>query len=100
MEEPDSSGMSMNGINQSLERCEGWSIDDMGRSIRKDFQFESFKEAMDFANKIAEISGESAHYPNLRIWEEKNLEVKFTTGRAGLTEKDFELAEKVDGLGQ
>jgi len=91
--------MSINEINEKLDKCKGWSIDDMGRSIRKDFQFQNFKEVLDFVNKIAEISDGEDHHPDLRIWGGKNLEVKLTTHLVNrLTDKDFNVAERIDVL--
>ncbi|MDP3987389.1 MAG: 4a-hydroxytetrahydrobiopterin dehydratase [Nanoarchaeota archaeon] len=99
MAESDFQLLSINQINENLEKCGEWSIEDNGKSIRRDFQFENFKEVIDFVNKIAEIADSEGHHPDLRVYDYKNLEVKFTTHVAkGLTQKDFDAAEMVDVL--
>lgn len=67
-------------------------------SIKKEFKFKDFKEAMRFVNKVAEIAESEAHHPDLTISYNK-VGVKLTTHAiGGLSTNDFILASKIEQL--
>ena len=66
--------------------------------LHKEFQFNSFKEAIDFTNKVAKIAEEEQHHPNILINYNK-VEIDIWTHKInGLHENDFILASKIDTL--
>lgn len=66
--------------------------------LKKDFIFESFKEALNFVNIIAEISESLNHHPNISIsYNKVSLEI-FTHDINSITDLDFNLAKKIDEL--
>jgi len=66
--------------------------------LHKEFKFNSFKEALDFTNKVAEIAEEEQHHPNILINYNK-VEIDIWTHKIdGLHENDFILASKIDSL--
>ncbi|MBU2616317.1 MAG: 4a-hydroxytetrahydrobiopterin dehydratase [Nanoarchaeota archaeon] len=99
MENTDSGMLSITQINESLGKCSGWGIEDNGKSIRRIFQLGSFKEAVDFINKVAGIAENEEHYPDIRLHSPDLIEIKLTTHKIDcLTQKDFDVAIMIDGL--
>ncbi len=83
-------------IESRLADLEGWERD--GDVIRKEFERNDFIGSVDFVRQIAEPAEEMGHHPDLSISWDK-VEVLVTThSEGGLTQNDFELAEKIDGL--
>lgn len=83
-------------IESRLADLEGW--ERAGDAIRKAFERNDFVGSVDFARSIVGPAEEMGHHPDLSIsWD--TVEVTITThSEGGLTEKDFELAERIDGL--
>ncbi len=75
----------------------GWELVD-GHHLKKGFRFGSFREALDFVNRVGELAEEQGHHPDVGFgwgWAEITI---FTHRIDGLTENDFILAAKVDLL--
>lgn len=69
------------------------------KKIVKEYHFVSFKHTMDFVNKVAEIAEQEGHHPDLFIsYDRCRLEL-WTHAIKGLSENDFILAAKIDGVG-
>lgn len=66
--------------------------------ISRTFEFKNFRDAFGLATRIALLSEQQAHHPDLEIgWS--YLKVRLTTHAAkGLTENDFIMAAKIDKL--
>jgi len=68
------------------------------KHIERTFEFDDFSEAIEFVNGVAEISEEEEHHPDIDIRYSK-VKLSLSTHReGGLTDLDFELAEKIDTL--
>ncbi len=81
-------------IEERLEELDDWEwIDD---SIERSIQFESFMDAIDFINRIANHAEEADHHPEIfNVYN--TVELALTThDSGGLTHKDFDLAAKID----
>ncbi len=75
----------------------GWRVVDSLR-LEKDFKFTNFREAMDFTNRVGELAEAEGHHPDIHLsWGNTKL-VLWTHKVGGLTESDFILAAKADGL--
>ena len=86
-------------INENLSKLSDWNLEDNGKSIVKNFEFENFREAVNFINKVAEIAEQENHHPDMVLHDYNQLEIKLTTHSAhGLTKKDFDVALKIDEL--
>ncbi len=95
----DNTLLSMAELNENLAGISNWNLEDNGKSIVKNFEFANFKEAVFFANKIAEITEVESHYPEIKIYDSNKIRIKLTTPSVeGLTKKDFDFALKIDGL--
>jgi len=77
-----------------LEQVTGWKLDK--NTIRKEFTFKDFKEAMIFVNKVAEIAESEGHHPDIMVWYRVVTLVLTTHAINGLSINDFVLAAKID----
>ena len=84
------------GIESRLADLEGWERD--GDAIKKQFERHDFVGSVDFVKEIVGPAEDMGHHPDLSIsWD--TVEVTITThSEGGLTENDFKLAERIDGL--
>ncbi len=77
---------------------EAWDLDKNGKSISKEFVFKNFDKAMDFVNVVADLAEIEGHHPDINISYNK-VNLKLTTHSVkGLSENDFILASKIDGI--
>lgn len=77
-----------------LESREGWKRD--GESITKLFTFPSFRDSIVFVNRVATIADTIQHHPDIDIRYKTVLLSVTTHDAGGLTETDFDLAQRVD----
>lgn len=76
---------------------EEWELIDVP-FLKRTYEFESFKEALEFLNKVADISESVNHHPDIFIsYNKVNLNI-YTHDTNSITELDFELAQKIDEL--
>ena len=75
----------------------GWEAVD-GKKIKKEFKFKDFKEAMVFVNNIAETAESEGHHPDIHIFYNQVRIELWTHAVGGLSENDFIMAAKLDGL--
>jgi 4a-hydroxytetrahydrobiopterin dehydratase len=68
-------------------------------AIVRDLKFEDFAAAMDFVNRVAELAEEANHHPDILLhgWNKVRLTLS-THSQAGLTDADFRLAARIEGL--
>ena len=83
-------------IQQRMNELKGWSLE--GDAISKEVKFNSFREAIDYVNKIGEIAEQNNHHPDILITYDTVRLVLTTHHENGLTEKDFEVAKMIDAL--
>ena len=79
------------------ERLEGsrWGRED--DSIVRDFEFDDFKAAMAFVNRVADVAEEANHHPDIFVhgWNKVRLTLS-THSEGGLTDADHALARRID----
>lgn len=81
-----------------LKELNDWMLWPGAQAISKSFKFKDFKEAFDFATKIAKIAEAEGHHPDLSIsWGRVEVELS-THSIGGLSENDFILASKIDAI--
>ena len=67
-----------------------------GAMIARKYEFKDFVAAMKFVNAVARLAEQAWHHPDIDIrWNKVTLALT-THDAGGLTEKDFELAQKFD----
>jgi 4a-hydroxytetrahydrobiopterin dehydratase len=70
-----------------------------GDEIVREWRFENFLEAIAFVDKVAEVAEEANHHPDIFVHGWNKVRLSLTNHSAGgLTEKDFEMAGRFDGL--
>jgi 4a-hydroxytetrahydrobiopterin dehydratase len=78
------------------ELGDGW--EKYGNSLRREFKFDDFSGAVDFVNRLTPTANELNHHPDLFItWGLVRVSL-ISHSEHGITEKDFELAKKLDEL--
>ncbi len=87
--------LSPEAVDSKLSNFPEWGLHE-GKTIRREYQFADFAEAMKFVNRVAEIAEDMNHHPDIDIrWNKVTLSIS-THSIGGLTENDFELAQKTD----
>lgn len=84
-------------IESLLAQVKGWDVVD-GHHLRKAWKFPDFRSALAFVNRVGEVAETEGHHPDIALgWG--RVEITLSTHAArGLTENDFILAAKIDGL--
>ena len=73
-----------------------WKI--KNRSITREFEFSNFLEALGFVNEVARIAEELNHHPDI-IWNYTKVIIESKTYDVDkITDKDYELAQRIDEL--
>jgi 4a-hydroxytetrahydrobiopterin dehydratase len=73
-----------------------WNL--VGNKINADFKFKDFKEAMVFINNVADLAEAEGHHPDIYVSYNKVRLELWTHAIGGLSENDFILASKIDGI--
>jgi 4a-hydroxytetrahydrobiopterin dehydratase len=82
--------LSEEAIRARMATVPGW--ERAGTEIRRAYTFGSFKEAMDFANRVAEHAEAMDHHPDILVQYRKVTLTLSSHDAGGLTERDFRLA--------
>ena len=70
-----------------------------GDEIVRGWQFENFARAIEFVNRVADAAEEANHHPDILVHGWNKVKLSLTNHAAGgLTEADFAMARRVDGL--
>lgn len=79
---------------RNLQNLDGWSLD--GQSIRKQYVFAGFPEAVNFVSRLVAPAEAADHHPDITI-NYKRVTLIYTTHSAGgLTPRDFDGARMAD----
>jgi len=81
-----------------LTEVEGWDLSKDVKSIHKEWQFKDFDKAMDFVNLVADAAEFEGHHPDIDIRYNRVTLVLSTHAIGGLSENDFILAAKINGI--
>lgn len=77
-----------------LKTLTGWQLRDS--AIQKQFEFDSFLPAIDFVNHVAGLAEKADHHPDITINYRRVTMSLCTHSAGGITQKDFDLAKKID----
>jgi 4a-hydroxytetrahydrobiopterin dehydratase len=70
-----------------------------GESLVRDLQFDDFKAAIAFVNRVADAAEEANHHPDILVHGWNKVRLTLTTHSEGrLTDNDRAMAETIDGL--
>jgi 4a-hydroxytetrahydrobiopterin dehydratase len=84
-------------IKHEIKRVPEWDLL-KNKSIERTFEFDDFTEAIDFVNAVAEIAEKEEHHPDIDIRYNKVRLLLSTHSEGGLTQTDFDIAQKIDTL--
>jgi 4a-hydroxytetrahydrobiopterin dehydratase len=71
---------------------------DSGGALERTFELPSFREAIAFVNRVADLAEEANHHPDIAISYRK-VTLRWTTHSAGgITDRDHELAARTDDV--
>ena len=91
-----SSILSAKEIKEAIKDLPEWDVE--GKSIVRVFEFDDFEQAIDFVNGVAELAEDADHHPDIDIRFNKVRVILSTHSKGGITENDFDLAERLDTL--
>ncbi|KEI43269.1 4a-hydroxytetrahydrobiopterin dehydratase [Saccharopolyspora rectivirgula] len=83
-------------VAEALQQLPEWSQD--GSKIKRTVEFPSFPTAIQAVDRIAEIAENKNHHPDMDIRWRKVTFYCTTHSEGGLTSKDTELAQEIDGV--
>jgi len=84
-------------IESFLDSNPAWQQD--GESIKAEFKFKDFNEAMGFVTRVGLAAEKADHHPDIDIRWNKVLLVLSTHSEGGITKKDLDLAQVVSRWG-
>ena len=96
--EGDIAPISHTDAEKLMTELEGWSFTEEGKAIEKKYVFANFDKAMDFVNMVADAAEFENHHPDIFISYNKVTLTNSTHAIKGLSENDFILAAKIDGI--
>jgi len=88
--------LSLADAERRIKNLKGWTLE--GDSIKKQYTFTGFMEAVAFVNRIAPECEKADHHPDILINYKRVTLTYSTHSEGGLTEKDFEGASMADRL--
>lgn len=87
--------LSKEEITEGMKKLSGWIL--KGDAIEKQYTLGSFPEAIGFVNRVADLAEAVDHHPDILI-NYKRVKMTLTThSEGGLTQKDLDLARKIEG---
>ena len=83
-------------IKSRMKKAPEWELEK--NSIARSLEFDDFMEGTDFVNGVAEIAEEASHHPEIDV-RYCTVTLRLTThDQGGLTDPDFDLAQRIDNL--
>ncbi len=83
-------------IRQKLADLPHWMTN--GNHLTRTFEFADFIEAINFINLLVEPAEKAGHHPDISISYNKVTIHLTTHDQGGITQKDFDLAQKIGQL--
>jgi 4a-hydroxytetrahydrobiopterin dehydratase len=84
-------------IINKLESLNDWIYSN--KNISKEYKMSDFKEALAFVNKVGDAAEAMDHHPDILMHSWNKVKITISTHSAGgVTNKDFQLAEKIESL--
>ena len=89
--------LNKNDIDNALQSLEGWTHED--DKLKKEFEFEDFREAMSFITRLSYEAEDQVHHPEIfNVFN--TVSIALTSHDAGdkVTEKDVKLAKTIETI--
>ena len=89
--------MTADEIESGIASTNNWQFEE--GTLFKRFEFANFAESLAFVNKVGAIAEAADHHPDITFgWGYAELRTT-THDRGGVTDVDFALVKKIDGIG-
>jgi 4a-hydroxytetrahydrobiopterin dehydratase len=88
--------LSPEAIEEKLRHLQGWKL--AGNEIVREFSFADFVQALEFVNEVGKKAEAANHHPDIDIRYNKVRLALISHDSGGLTERDFRMAEAVNGI--
>ena len=96
--EGDFPAMTLPQARDLMEQVPDWTLAEDGTSLSRSYAFKDFKEALDFTNRLGALAEEEGHHPDIQVsWGRVGISLS-THSVGGLSENDFILAARINGL--
>jgi 4a-hydroxytetrahydrobiopterin dehydratase len=81
-----------------MDAPDGWTFEEDGKALVRSLKFKDFAEAFAFLTRVAMHAEKVDHHPEFTsVWNK--VDFRLTTHRTGgVTDRDRELAEAINGL--
>ncbi|XP_007025171.2 PREDICTED: putative pterin-4-alpha-carbinolamine dehydratase [Theobroma cacao] len=93
--------MTEESANELISKVDGWSLVNEGCTLKlkRSWKVKSFTKGLELFQLIADIAEAEGHHPDLHLvgWNNVTVDI-WTHAVGGLTENDFILAAKINGL--
>lgn len=83
-------------ITEALKVLDGWTLE--GKTIRKQFTFQDFPEAVLFVSALVPGAEDADHHPDIEIHYQRVILSYTTHDSGGLTPKDFDGAAMAEAI--
>ena len=84
-------------INKALQSLDGWTHED--DKLKKEFEFEDFREAMTFITRISFEAEDQVHHPEIfNVYNTVNIALTSHDAGDKVTEKDVKLAKEIETI--
>lgn len=81
-----------------ISQLDGWEISADARLLTKRYRFKDFAEALAYVNQVGVIAEAEGHHPDIELgWGRVSISLT-THAIGGLSENDFIVAAKIDGI--
>jgi len=81
-------------IQRELGARSGWTR--RSNAITRTFEFTTFKDAIGFVNRIADVAERMDHHPDIDIRYTKIICTLSTHSAGGITQKDLDMARQIE----
>ncbi|XP_051135615.1 pterin-4-alpha-carbinolamine dehydratase 2, mitochondrial isoform X2 [Andrographis paniculata] len=93
--------MTEDAANKLMKQVPGWNLVSEGgvQKLNGSWKVKTFVKGMDFLQLVADVAEAEGHHPDLHLigWNNVKIDI-WTHAVGGLTENDFILAAKINGL--
>jgi 4a-hydroxytetrahydrobiopterin dehydratase len=83
-------------IQRKLTQLDGW--EQAPRGIRKQYVLNDFRSVVNLVNRVADLAEEANHHPCILIDYDRVTFTLTTHDAGGITEKDFDLAARIEAI--
>ncbi len=88
--------LSKDEIAGKLKGLQDWSLTPQG--IQKRYELAGFMPVIRLVNRVAELAEKANHHPDILINYDKVTFTLITHDAGGITQRDFDLAARIDAL--